>query len=63
MVYLNGVELLDHPPVIEVFVDLVFSYGMLDVIVLDLFRPTIVKVMDLASHLPAVLEVISLVHL
>jgi hypothetical protein len=63
MVDLNGVELLDHTSMVEVFVNLVLSYCMLDVIVLNLFRPTVVEVMDFASHFTAVFEIISPVNL
>ena len=63
MVYFNSVILFDHSPVVEIFVDFIFSYGMLYVIILDLLRPTIVKMMDFAGDLSAMLKVESFVHL
>jgi hypothetical protein len=55
MIYFDGIKLLDDPPMIEVFMYLILPNSMLDVIIFDLLGPTVVKVMDLASHLSAVL--------
>ena len=43
--------------------DLIFPDSMLDIIILDLLAPTVVEVVDFASHLPAVLQIVSLVDL
>lgn len=63
MVDLDGVVLVYYPPVVEVFVDLVLSDGMLDVVVLDLLGPAVVEVVDLAGYFSAALQVERLVHL
>jgi hypothetical protein len=54
VVNLNGVKLLDHTSMVEVLVDLILSNSMLDVVVLDLLRPAVVEVMNLACHFTAV---------
>ena len=43
--------------------DFVLSYRVFDVVVLDLLTPVVVKVVDLAGHLPALLQVVGLVDL
>lgn len=63
VVDLYCVELFDHPPVIEVFMYLILPNSMLDVVVLDLLRPAVVKVVNLARHLTAVLQVVRFVNL
>ena len=63
MIDFYGIKLFDYPSMIEVFMYLILSNGMLDIIVLDLLRPTVVEVVDLASYLSAVLEVIGFIHL
>ena len=63
MINFYSVELFDHPSMVEVFMYLILSNGMLDIVVLDLLRPTVVEVVDLASYLSAVLEVIGFIHL
>ena len=63
MVYFNSVKLFDYSSMVEVFMYLVLSNGMLYVVVLDLLWPAVVKVMDFAGYLAAVLEVVGLIHL
>ena len=63
VVYFHGVELFHDPPIVQVLVYLVFSDGMLDVIVFNLLGPAVVKVVDFASDLSASLKVKGLVHL
>lgn len=46
----------------QVLVDLVLTNRMLDVVVLDLLRPTVVEVVHLAGDLTTRLQVIRLVH-
>ena len=62
MVYFNSVILFYNSPVIEIFMDFIFSYCMFYIIVFDLFRPAIVKMMNLAGYLSTMLKVESLVH-
>jgi hypothetical protein len=63
MVDFNRIELFDHPSMIEVLVYFILPDGMLDVVVFDLLTPAIIKVVDLAGHLPTALEVIRFVDL
>lgn len=63
VVDLDSVELLDNPAVVQVFVDLVLSQCMLDVALLDLLAPAVVKVVDLAGDLAAALQVVPTVDL
>ena len=63
MVYLDCIVLLDDAAVVKVFVDFIFSDCMLDVVVFDLLRPTIVKVVDLAGNFPTMLKIEGLVDL
>ena len=62
MVDLNGVELLDHTSMVEVFVDLVLSNRMLDVVILDLLGPAVIEVMNFACHFTAVLEIVGPIY-
>ena len=55
--------MLHHPPMDELLVYLVFSQCVLDVIVLDLVAPAVIKVVNLASNLPELVEIKSLVDL
>jgi hypothetical protein len=57
MVNFNSVVLFHNSPMIEIFVNFVLTYGMLYVIVLDLLRPTVVKVVNFASNFSAVFEI------
>ena len=63
MINLHRIVLLHHPTVVQVLVDLVFSNGMLDIVVLDLLTPVVVEVVDLAGYFPAVLKIEGLVDL
>lgn len=63
MIDLNGVKLLYHPPVVEVFMDFVLPDGMFDIVLLYLFTPVVVEVVNLACNFPTVLQVVSLVDL
>ena len=62
MVDLHCVELPHDSPVDELRVNLVLPYGVLDVVVLDVLRPAVVEVVDLASDFSAVLKIESLVN-
>lgn len=63
MIDFNGVKLLDHPSVVQILVNLILTYGMLNIVVLDLLRPRIVKVVNLASDFPTIFKIVSFVHL
>ena len=62
VVNFNRVKLADHTTMAQVFVDLVLTNRMLDVVVLDLLRPTVVEVVHLAGNFTTRLQVIRLVH-
>ena len=62
IINLNGVKLLDYTSMIKFFMNFSFPYCMLDVILFNLFRPTIIKVMNLACNLPAGLEIEGTIH-
>ena len=63
MVDLDGVVVLDHTAVVQLFMDLVFAQRVLDVVVLDLVRPAIVEMVDLARDFTAILQVEGFVDL
>lgn len=63
MVDLDGVIVFDHAAIVQFFVDLVFSQRMLDVVVLDLVRPAIVEMVDLACDFTTILQVKGFVDL
>ena len=58
----HGVILLHHSAMIQILVNLVFANGMLYVVVLDLFAPRVVEMMNFASYFPTVFEVVSLIN-
>ena len=62
MINLDSIEMLNHPPVIELFVYLIFSEGMFDVIIFDLAVPAIIEVVDFARYLSTVFEIKCLVN-
>ena len=62
VVDLDSVVVLDDSSVAELFVDLVLSDSVPNVVLLDLFTPVVVKVMDLAGYLSTGVQVVSLVH-
>ena len=55
MVDLYCVKMFDYSAIVQFFVDFILSQRMLDVVILNLVIPTIVKVVDLASNFSAVL--------
>ena len=55
MVNLYCVKMFDYSAIVQFFVDFILSQRMLDVVILNLVIPTIVKVVDLASNFSAVL--------
>jgi hypothetical protein len=61
MVNLDRIVLLDDPSVVKVFMNLILSQGVLDVALLDLLTPTVVEMVNLASHFTAVLQIVALV--
>jgi hypothetical protein len=61
VVDLHCVEVLHHPPVVQLFVDLILTQRVLNVVVFHLVAPAVVKVVDLASHFSVLFEVESLV--
>lgn len=63
VINLNSVKMLHHSSIIQLFVNLILPQSMLDVVILHLVIPAIVKVMDLAGNFAAIFEVKSLVHL
>ena len=62
MVDLNSIVVFDDSSIVKFLVDFIFSESVLNVVVLDLITPTVIKVMDFAGDLPAVLQVKGLVH-
>jgi hypothetical protein len=62
VVYFNSVVLLDHSPVVEVLVNFIFSNCMFDIVILYLFAPTVIKVMDLACNFLTILEIKCLIY-
>ena len=63
MIDLDSIVLFNDSPVVEVLMNLILTQGMLDVALLDLLAPAVIKVMNLACDFSAVLQVISLVYL
>jgi len=63
MVYFDGVELFHDTAMVKFLVDLVLSDCMLYVVVLDLLRPVVVEVVNLAGYFTAAFEVVGLVDL
>jgi hypothetical protein len=57
----NRVELFHNPPVDQVFMNFIFSEGMLNVVLFDCFIPCVIEMVDLAGDLPAVFEVEGLI--
>ena len=62
VVDLHRVVVLNHAPVIQLFVDLVLPQSVLDVVIFDLVCPTVVKVVDLAGNFATVLQIKRFVH-
>ena len=62
MINLYCIKVLYYPPVIEFLMDLIFSKGMLDVVILYLIIPAIIEMMDLACHFPAVFQIKSFIN-
>ena len=48
---------------IEIFMNLIFTDRVFNVIIFDLFRPTIVKMVNFAGYLSTVFKIISFVDL
>ena len=62
MIDLYCIKMLNYPPIIELFVYLIFSQGMFDVIIFDLAVPAIIEVVDFARYLSTVFEIKCLVN-
>ena len=62
MIDLHRIVLVHYATMVQVFVYLILSYRMLDVIVFDLLRPAVVEMMDLARNFPACFEIEGFVH-
>lgn len=62
MIDFNSVVLLYNSPMVEILVNFIFPNGVLDVVLLDLVAPVVVKVVYFAGNLSAVIEVECLVH-
>ena len=63
VVDLHRVVMSHHSAVRQLFMDLILAQSMLDVVILDLITPTVVKVVNLAGNLTAILQVKSLIDL
>ena len=63
MVNLDRVVVLDHAPIVQLFVDLVLAERVLDVVIFDLVVPTVVKMVDFAGDFAAIFQVKRLVDL
>lgn len=54
MIDFNGIILIDYSSMIQIFMNLILPYCMLNVIVLYLFWPAIVKVVDFTGNFPTI---------
>lgn len=63
MVNFNSVEVFHDAAMVQLFMDLIFTQGMLDVVVFHLVTPAVVEVVDFACHLTELLQVEGLVDL
>ena len=61
MINLYCIKVLYYPSVVEFLMDLIFSKGMLDVVILDLIIPAIIEMVDLACHFSAVFQIKSFI--
>lgn len=59
----NGIKMLHYSPMVELLVDLVLSQRVLDVIILDLVAPAVIEVVNLAGHLPKLVQIECLIDL
>ena len=57
MIDLDSIVMLHYASIVEFLVDLVLTKSMLNVVVLYLIGPTIVKVVNLACHFATVFQV------
>ena len=62
MINLNGIILFHNSSIIKFFMNFIFSQSMFDVALLDALTPLVIKVMDLASYLPAELQIVTFIH-
>ena len=62
-VNLEDVKEADNPRMVQLFVDVVLSKGVLDVVGLLVVLPVLVQLVDLAGHVALLLEVKGFVHL
>ena len=63
MVNLHRVVVLNHAPIVQLFVDFVLPQRMLNVVVFDLVVPTVIEMVNFAGDFTAILQVKRLVDL
>ena len=63
VVDLNSVVMLHDASIVQLFMDLVLSQSMLDVVIFDLVTPTVVEVVNFAGYLTAIFQIEGLVDL
>lgn len=63
MVDFNSIKLFDNASMVQVLVYFVFTDCVFNIIIFDLLWPAVVKVMNFASNLTTVFEIIGFVHL
>ena len=55
MIDLDSVVVLNNSSIVQFLMNLVLSERMLDIVIFNLIAPTVVKMMDFASNLSAIL--------
>lgn len=63
MIYLHRIEVFHNPAMIKFLVNLIFTQGMLDVVVFYLIAPTVVEVVNLACYLTELLKIKRFIYL
>ncbi len=63
MIYLHRIEVFHNPAMIKFLVNLIFTQGMLDVVVFYLITPTVVEVVNLACYLTELLKIKRFIYL
>jgi hypothetical protein len=63
MVNFNSIKLLYNSPMIQVLVNLIFSDCVFYIVIFNLLGPAVVEVMNFASNLATIFEIVGFVHL
>ena len=63
MIDLYGVIMFDNAPIVELFMYLIFSQSMLDIVILDLVTPAVIEMVYLACNFSAIFQIESFINL